>query len=360
VMVDLAEKDGDYNLVMASDTAETAYEWSVSVAGEDLRCGMLSGALYTVLQSANDLNHLTYRQWINEAIRITQAASSGNNYPGMQTPLFIGDGAQGVFGSADPYLDAFEFSQRKTWEELSVQQLKRRYRNYTEIYQINSPGMYAAFGKAFRTKGDFKMASKALLDGMARFEGEFAGLARESAFIELLGGNIGAAREHWDAFAALSPSRYKDEIETISSLLGNLAGYQPHIKLFLLNVSRKELEAPVPEDVDPEFEEIKEGRFSWVIERLQKVLVNQFGEGGFDLQIYPKEGLIPFQDEKARLALQFPDNQPSLVCIFGMVNLFLVSTSLPDQFIQAMQEAVKDKPVFIWVQGDPKKTIPAR
>ncbi len=88
VMVDLAEQEGDYNLILASDTAEVANEWKVKVGDEEIPCGMLSGALYLTLWQVENLRSFTYQEWVNNAVQITQKASTEGSYHRVQnSPL---------------------------------------------------------------------------------------------------------------------------------------------------------------------------------------------------------------------------------------------------------------------------------
>lgn len=355
VMIDFAELEGDYNLVLASDTSETAYEWSVNVDGEDLKCGMMSGALYTLLQSAVDLKTYTYRQWINDAIQITQAASYAANFPGLQTPLFIGEGGQTVFGGTDPFLTAFELSYRKSWDELTVQQLHRRYQQFDGIYEIKSPRLYEAFGVAFRKKGYFQFSLDALLAGLEHFPEGYPGLVRELATTRLLGGLTDAAREDWIIYNGLCQKDEQDLLQSLSTKLNNLVEAHPKVKVLLVNVSRKELEEQVPEDVNPAFEEVTTGRYSMAIDHLRAVLEIQFGKETFDLEVYTREDILSAQDEITGLGKLFSPDQPALVCIFGLTDVSPVSTGLPGNFIQDLKQAAEGKPVFLWIQRDPRK-----
>lgn len=161
-LVDLAEREGTYALILASDTAEIAYEWSVEVEGQKLACGMLTGALY---QAGMDLRSedSTYDHWIAPAIRISQEASSNAAlYPNRQTPLFVGQRNGSVFGEEDFLLPLFEFSLRRQWPEMTASQLIKRYRSVSQSLSFPHPQAHLAFGRALLSKGEYAAAVEAL------------------------------------------------------------------------------------------------------------------------------------------------------------------------------------------------------
>ncbi|MCB0187063.1 MAG: caspase family protein, partial [Caldilineaceae bacterium] len=160
-MVELAERRGDYTLILASDTAEIAYEWAVEIDGHQVTCGMLTGALYQAMKQATPGQTLTYGQWINDVTQITHEASAAS--PGaLQTPLFVGQRDQLVFQVADPYLAFFEFAERRRWDEYTVEQLERHYQRFVRLVAAPFPQVAAAFGQAFLARGAYPQAQMAL------------------------------------------------------------------------------------------------------------------------------------------------------------------------------------------------------
>ena len=160
--VDMAEREGSYSLILASDTAEISYEWSVDVNGQKLLCGMLTGALY---QAGLELSAggFTYDHWVAPAIRISQQASSDvSRYQNRQTPLFVGLKELNVLCGDDFYIPLFEFSQRRHWPELTRSQLMKRYRLFRHSIAAPHPQANLAFGRAFLSKGEHAAAVDAL------------------------------------------------------------------------------------------------------------------------------------------------------------------------------------------------------
>jgi hypothetical protein len=140
-LIDLARREGTYALIVASDTAEVAFEWQVPIAGEEVRCGLLTGALYLSLEKAGRGDALTYREWMLPAIEIAHQASSNPQFPQVQTPYFSGLPERWIFGGEDPYLEAFEFVQRGRWPERTADQLGKLYRLFQ--HQVTAlPGLH--------------------------------------------------------------------------------------------------------------------------------------------------------------------------------------------------------------------------
>jgi uncharacterized caspase-like protein len=159
----LAEQDGTYALILASDTAEVAYEWSVEVGGEELPCGMLTGALYRTGMELPP-NGVTYDRWVTPAIALSERASSDAAlYPDPQIPVFVGQKEWGVIGGEDPFLPLFEFSQRRHWPRMGGAELLRRYRFCRRFLANTShPQAHLAFGRALLEKGEYATAAEAL------------------------------------------------------------------------------------------------------------------------------------------------------------------------------------------------------
>jgi tetratricopeptide (TPR) repeat protein len=186
-LVDLAEREGTYALILASDTAEIAYEWSVEVAGEKLACGMLTGALY---QAGMDLppEDFTYDHWIAPAIRTSQEASSNAAlYLKRQTPLFVGQREGSVLGGEDFLLPLFEFSLRRQWPEMTASQLMKHYRMVRQSLSLPHAQAHLAFGRALLSKGEYGAAVEALKTAAAQI-----GREDRAVLLPLLRAHLGA------------------------------------------------------------------------------------------------------------------------------------------------------------------------
>jgi hypothetical protein len=229
--VGLARREGSYALILASDTAEIAYEWHVEVAGEDVRCGMLTGALYQSLLSADD-QMLTYGEWIAAAIGIAEGASSDSRvYPQRQTPYFSGIKSQRVFGPDDLYSSVFEFSQRRDWPALPLDELTRLYAIFCHALTVPHPHGHAAFGRAFLTKGADAQAITALQTAVAQ-----AGDAAPANLVTLAraqfhAGQYAAALATLQRYAPLSAPADKAVVDELGGLLDQLAQGRKHALL---------------------------------------------------------------------------------------------------------------------------------
>ena len=205
-LVDLARLDSTYNLIGASDTAEIAYEWHVPVDGADVPCGMLTGALYQALLAA-DANQLTFGQWMTKAIAIAMNASSNPAlFAVPQTPYFEGVPDLPVFGPEDIFLPVFEFSRRRAWPELTVQQLTRQYARLRGLIGAPHPAAHSAFGAAFASKQAYGQAIEALVMAIAQPGGD-----TPESLLAL-------------AHAQLAAGRYADALASLGRHQANSAG----------------------------------------------------------------------------------------------------------------------------------------
>ena len=173
--IELAGREGSYALVLASDTAEIAYERRVGIAGEEVRCGMLTGALDQLLRGA-DAQTLSYGDWIASAIRIAEQASSQKPYPRRQTPYLSGIKSQCVFGPDDIFLSIFYFSVRHDWPEMPLEELTKLYSILRNTITVPHPHAHDAFGRAFLIKGATEQAAAALQTARRRRATRWASL----------------------------------------------------------------------------------------------------------------------------------------------------------------------------------------
>ena len=167
-LVERAEQEGTYTMILASDTAEIAYEWSLVVDGEALDCGMLTGALY---QAGTQLpgQDLTHEGWVDPAVRICHDASSdASKYRQLQTPLLAGQKGGRVLGGEDHFCAWFEFSHRRCWPKLNANQLATRYRQFRAANQVRYPRAHLAFGQALLAKGATAASVEALGTALAQ------------------------------------------------------------------------------------------------------------------------------------------------------------------------------------------------
>lgn len=131
-LVDLATQEGTYALILASDTAEVAYECPLKLGEELCYCGLLTAALWQGLTTAQT-QPITYDSWVTPAIAVVEQTSADPHLFGRrQTPLFVGMKELSVFGDDDGYLPAFEFAQRHHWPEYTADMLRKQYARFCQ------------------------------------------------------------------------------------------------------------------------------------------------------------------------------------------------------------------------------------
>lgn len=161
-LVDLATREGTYALILASDTAEVAYEFPLKLGEELCYCGLLTAALWQAL-SAAPAQPITYDSWVTPAIAAVEQTSADPQLFGRkQTPLFVGLKELSVFGDDDAYLPAFEFAQRRHWPEDTPDLLRKQYTRLCQTITAPHPRAHAAYGRALLGCGAYAEAIVAL------------------------------------------------------------------------------------------------------------------------------------------------------------------------------------------------------
>jgi hypothetical protein len=236
-LVNHAENEGGYNLLVASDSGELAFEARIDLGGKAYPCGMLTMSLYQALAELSaaqgGAETLTYNAWVNRATELSEAASVAAGHE-RQTPLFIGERNQPIFGRHDPYLAAFEFSQRRTWHDLATPQLLGTHARFQTLITAPFPRAQRAFARAFAEKGLAAEAEGALA-GVEPLTTESAELtlAQIASFLETMVAKREARDDLWPggrlqlgiAYAALrdyaNARRTLDEVIRICESGGN-------------------------------------------------------------------------------------------------------------------------------------------
>lgn len=230
-LMELVRHEGSYALILASDTAEIAYESQFEIAGERLRCGMLTSALYQSLLEADDQT-LTYGDWISSAIRIAELASSNRDiYPQSQTPYFSGIKNQRVFGPDDIYLSVFEFSQRQDWPDLSLDELTKLYAIFCHAITVPHPHGHAAFGRAFLTKNADAQAIAALQTAVAQAGDAVPANLLTLARAQFRAGQYPAALATLQHYAPLATPTDQAMVQELGGWLEKLATSRKHALL---------------------------------------------------------------------------------------------------------------------------------
>lgn len=188
----LVEADGDYELLLASDTAEITAE--IPIEGGQM-AGAFTWGLTRCLATA-DPQSLTYGQLIDAAL------AAMPSFRRQQTPVLFGDREQPVFAAQEVYLRMFGFAERRNYEPYTLARLKARYARFRQQVTAAHPLAHYSFGRAFLEKGDHDAAVRALQTALAQSASDEAAL-----MLSLGRAQLGARR--YDA-AAASFRRYED------------------------------------------------------------------------------------------------------------------------------------------------------
>ncbi len=241
-LIELAKKEGTYALIVASDTAETAYEWHTLVDGQDIPCGMLTGALYQSLEKAGDSASLTYADWFIPAIEIASQASAGPGYHLRQTPYFVGLLERRPFGGEDPYLSAFEFVQRGNWPERNVVQLEKQYQLFCHLITSPFPQAYYAFGRAFLSHRALEFAMEALQGAINQSPSGYPEAEIAKARVMVLLGDYLSSRETLEKVVPPSKGNLQKELEKLVESLGRLTNFRRNVVLVFTEASLDSIE----------------------------------------------------------------------------------------------------------------------
>ena len=235
-LIELSKKEGTYALIVASDTAETAYEWHTVVAGQDIPCGMLTGALYRSLEKAGDGASLTYADWFIPAIEIASQASAELGYRQRQTPYFVGLLERRPFGGEDPYLFAFEFIQRGNWAKRTLVQLEKQYQLFRHLITSPFPRAHYAFGRAFLSQRALELAMEALQRAIDESPAGYpeAEIAIAKALIRL--DRINSAQEALERALPFSKGDLPAQLNDLIESLGRLGGFRRKVCLLFTQV----------------------------------------------------------------------------------------------------------------------------
>jgi tetratricopeptide (TPR) repeat protein len=176
-----ARQEGDYALLIASiegPTMEQTVEWQ----GERISMGAFTYAFVQQLQQV-DPTEVTYSQVIYPVRDVVQG------YFPNQKPDFIGPKERRLFAEADEYASAFEFSQRRSYEALTLEDVQARYARCRDQVRAPFPAVHASFGRAFLDKGSYEEAIAAFATAVAQ-----RGEAEPAATLALALAQAGAQR----------------------------------------------------------------------------------------------------------------------------------------------------------------------
>ncbi len=150
----LARQEGDYALLIAS-TGGLTMEHTVEWQGQRVRMGAFTHAFVQQLQQV-DPSEVTYSQVMYPVRDAVQG------YFPEQKPDFIGPKERRLFAEADEYAGAFEFSHRRSYDALTLEDVHGRYARCRDQVRAPFPAVHASFGRAFLAKGSYEEAIAAL------------------------------------------------------------------------------------------------------------------------------------------------------------------------------------------------------
>ena len=160
----LARSDSRYSLMMASSTGLT-YEKQFERNGSQLSAGIFTYLLVEQLAVANP-HSVTYADIAYPLSRAVQAEFS------EQSPFFVGIRARRLFGDADEFLGAIQFSRRRNYRDLTPADIERRYLRCREAVASPFPELHASFGRAFLAHADYSAALESLRTAAEQCEGQ--------------------------------------------------------------------------------------------------------------------------------------------------------------------------------------------
>jgi hypothetical protein len=220
----LAQEEGTYDLILASDTAETTYEWWTELDGEMDSCGVLTAALYRSLLD-NDPKTVTFGTLMEGAIRFAhEVTSDPERFPRPQTPFFEGVLNRRAFGVEDFFLGAFELGEYGLRSAQAAGQLAKSYRRFCQRMAAKHPRVHAAFGEGLLAMGAGAAAIGALETavGQAGDQGWEARLALCRAYLHV--GRWGDAQQALQPCLGSASDKVRARMEEVLGLLEKLQG----------------------------------------------------------------------------------------------------------------------------------------
>lgn len=160
---EMVEKDGSYTLLLATDSAEIAYESQFEIEGKIIQAGLFTSVLFRQLEESQS-NSITYGQLLDASIAKIRAL--GFN----QTPLLIGDREQLIF-EKEIYMNLFKFARRRSYNSYTNETLEKNYSLYRKKVTAPYARMHYSFGRAFLEKGNHAAAINALQTALQQCKG---------------------------------------------------------------------------------------------------------------------------------------------------------------------------------------------
>jgi tetratricopeptide (TPR) repeat protein len=155
VFIDMAKKNGNYTLLLASDSAEIAFESHFNSNGKSLTMGLFTGVLVQELYESK-------RKIPTNGTLLDGSLRRIRNLGFNQTPLLIGDRDQLIFVPKEIYLTLFDFSKRRNYSVFTIEGLIKSYSRFCTQIRIPFPEVLCSFGHAFLEKHDYHHAIESL------------------------------------------------------------------------------------------------------------------------------------------------------------------------------------------------------
>ena len=157
--MELAEREGDYHVMIASDSAQMAYETRVQIDGELVTAGSFTSALAGQFADSDPAT-LTFGGLLDGVIHRLEGVAGPETPPPAdspidwpesthQVPVLIGERDDLVFGVSDEHLWAYDFTLRRTYPRESVARLRTLRRHVPSDLAESLPALDVSFGRAF-------------------------------------------------------------------------------------------------------------------------------------------------------------------------------------------------------------------
>jgi uncharacterized caspase-like protein len=149
-----ARNQSNYIIFMAGSPNETPREHTFERDSENVWAGAFTYFLVQKIDAFPDIQQANYQQIVSQ---VTQEVSRRYRH----TPLFIGDGNKHLF-EADKYLQDFDFSQRRSYSSMTLDDLQQYFVLVQNQVAAPFPELHYSFGHAFLEKDSYSEALHAL------------------------------------------------------------------------------------------------------------------------------------------------------------------------------------------------------
>lgn len=235
---EFVEKEGNYTLLLATDSAEIAYESQFEIEGKIVPAGLFTSVLFRQLEESKS-NSITYGQLLDRSI--VNIKTLGFN----QTPLLIGDREQLIFEREEIYMTLFEFSRRRNYNSLTIESLEKNYSLYRKKVAAVYAGFHYSFGRAFLEKDKPVEAMNALQTALQQRNGHYPEALFALGRAQAGAGHFAEALESFKKYAQVVP---EETIAVAQELIGKterlihskkhalLVGIDEYISMDILHV----------------------------------------------------------------------------------------------------------------------------